>query len=132
MSFSFSFEWFSAYLEGFLHHITSLSKKWKFAFCTVKIDYSEQINKSWNKIWNIIANLDFFAYAGRALLAIFRNSIMLPIMTLFLDIFLTDYCVLHISSQILNNFHNILEQKFFVDFCFCILYLCKQYCVFDV
>ena len=129
---SFCFEWFSVCLGGFLHHKWSLSKKWKFAFRTVKIDHSEQLNKSWNKSWNIIAILTFFAYADRALLTTFRKKFMLPLMTLFFGIFLTDFYILDVSSEILNNFHNISEEKRFVGFCFCFLYLCKQYCIFDL
>ena len=53
---------------------------------------------------------------------------MLSLMTLLLGIFLPDFCILHILSQILNNFHDILEEKhFFDDFV-----LCEQYCVFDL
>ena len=37
----------------------------------------------------------------RALLTIFLKSIMLSLMTLFVGIFLTDFCILHILSQIL-------------------------------
>ena len=40
---------------------------------------------------------------------------MLSLMTLFLGMFLTGFYILHILSQILNNFDDILEQKRFVD-----------------
>ena len=36
-------------------------------------------------------------------------------MALSLGIFLNDFCISHILSQILNNFHNILEKKRFGD-----------------
>ena len=36
---------------------------------------------------------DFFACAGRVLLTIFRKSIILSLMALFLDIFLTDFSI---------------------------------------
>ena len=44
---------------------------------------------------------------------------MLSLTKLFLGIFLTDFCILCILSQILNNFHNILQEKRLIsDFCF--------------
>ena len=88
--------------------------------CT-KIGYSEQLNKSLNKSSIIIAILHILV--DRALLTIFIKSIMLSLMTLFLGIFLTDFCILHILSQILNNFHNILEEKHFINDFFCFFYV---------
>ena len=46
--------------------------KKEFAFFAVKIGYSDQLNKARNKSPSIIAILDFFAYAHRALLTVFR------------------------------------------------------------
>ena len=69
-----------------------------------------------------MAILHFFAYSDRALLTIFRKSIILPLMTLFLGMFRADFCILHVISQILNNFHNILEGERFIDL-FCVFYV---------
>ena len=88
-----------------------------FAF---KIGYSEQLNKSWNKSSSIIAILDFFAYTDRALLTAFRKSVLLSLMTLFLGIFLTGFCILHIFR--LDFKQNILEEKRWWFFCFSYYY----------
>ena len=53
---------------------------------------------------------------------------MLYLIALFLGIFITDFCILHTLSQILNSFHKILDKKSFADYFF---FLCKQYRVFD-
>ena len=50
------------------------------------------------------------------LLTVFRKSVMLSLITLFLGMFLTDFCILHIFvSDFVSNFHNILEEKRCVD-----------------
>ena len=87
-----------------------------FIFFSFKIGYSEQLNKSWNKSSSLVAILAFFAYADRALLATFRKSVLLSLMTLFLGIFLTGFCILHIFIPDFKQ--NILEEKRLWFFCF--------------
>ena len=50
---------------------------------------------------------------------------MLSLMTFFFCIFLPDFHILHILIEILNNFHDILEEKRFFDdfFVFVFLYV---------
>ena len=55
---------------------------------------------------------------------------MLFLLTLFLGIFQTDFCILYILSQFLKTFHYVLEEKCFTDETFFFLY--KQCCVFDL
>ena len=65
--------------------------------------------RSWNKLSNIIAIFNFFAYADRDLLTIVRKSVMLSLMKLFLGLPLHEnkpninLCLTDTVNQCLNH-----------------------------
>ena len=69
--------------------------------------------------WHILRCYRFIAevtWQHRALLTTFRKSVLLSLMTLFLGIFLTGFCILHIFMPDFKQ--NILEEKRWWFFCF--------------
>ena len=78
--------------------------------------------------WHILRCYRFIAevtWQHRALLTTFRKSVLLSLMTLFLGIFLTGFCILHIFMPDFKQ--NILEEKRWWFFCFSFVFLIGIY-----